>query len=265
MSAVLSTCPCARPVSRAPTRQLRMLCYLPPPEYRRRLQKKQQATAQVATRRNKSPVLNCPVLRRGFLFSATVDPFLCTKRFRPRLQFILANSCWGAHCQKARSPGHAHRTAVELLPLPTKRGLSWMKRGNRIRSRQHKLAARLDLIHVSWPGACGGRVVQSMVRLRHCCEGNPVPAKFPAAVTRWSACSVGVMNGTSDSIELQPNKTAATGLLRATSVWGWNSIGIIALAFEGLLAFISLTFVGLITLGFMVRRTLKLALLRRGE
>jgi hypothetical protein len=66
------------------------------------------------------------------------------------------------------------------------------------------------------------------------------------------------MNGTSGSIEFQPNKNIAVRLLRVVSVWGWNSIGIIALAVEGLFAFISLAFVGLITCGFLVLRATQL-------
>jgi len=60
------------------------------------------------------------------------------------------------------------------------------------------------------------------------------------------------MNGASDLIEFRHNKNPPAGLLRVVSIWGWNSIEIIALAFEGLLAFLSLAFVGLITFGFLV-------------
>jgi hypothetical protein len=42
------------------------------------------------------------------------------------------------------------------------------------------------------------------------------------------------------------------------SVWVRNCVGIIGLALEGLLAFLSLSLVGVLTLGFLVSRGMRL-------
>ena len=45
----------------------------------------------------------------------------------------------------------------------------------------------------------------------------------------------------------------------AVSVWGWNLIGLVGLAFEGFLAVLWLAFVGLMTVGFFVSRAVRFA------
>jgi hypothetical protein len=66
------------------------------------------------------------------------------------------------------------------------------------------------------------------------------------------------VNGTSVPIKLRPKTRGFAGLQRVVSVWGWNIIGVIGLAIEGLLAFLSLAFVGLVTFVFLVIRAKQL-------
>ena len=56
------------------------------------------------------------------------------------------------------------------------------------------------------------------------------------------------MNDMSDS---DPNSRA---LLRLLSYWTWLTIGILGLAVEGVIAFVYLTFVGIVTFAFVLLR-----------
>jgi hypothetical protein len=79
----------------------------------------------------------------------------------------------------------------------------------------------------------------------------------------WAAYSVGIVNGTSIPIDLRSKTRGFADPQRVVSSWGWNIIGVIGLAIEGLVAFLSLAFVGLMTLAFLVIRAKQLGKLAR--
>jgi hypothetical protein len=77
----------------------------------------------------------------------------------------------------------------------------------------------------------------------------------------WAAYSVGIVSGT--SIDLRSKTRSFADPQRVVSGWGWNIVGVIGLAIEGLVAFLSLAFVGLMMLAFLVIRAKQLGKLAR--
>jgi hypothetical protein len=80
----------------------------------------------------------------------------------------------------------------------------------------------------------------------------------------WAAYLVGIVNRTSVPIDLRSKNRGLADPQRAVSGWGWNIIGVIGLAIEGLVAFLSLAFVGLMMLAFLVIRAKQLGRLTGG-
>ena len=97
----------------------------------------------------------------------------------------------------------------------------------------------------------------------------PISSITPAIVSIrdvwiWFTYSVGIVNGTYVPIGVRPKQRSFDGLQRIVCVWGWNIIGVIGIAIEGLLAFLSLAFVGLATFAFLVIRAKQLGRLGAG-